>query len=239
MTSKKLKLILTVVALVLSSYNVASAAEEAKTISVNGDFEKGLAGWQRSGDVAVEKINGLEGHFSVRIGSGGGSIMQRITVGSDNHMMLSARINPVSPGTAKLALRFLDKNGRELMTIDSDKDMRPANEKGEISDYLKPHPLARSVEIVISKTSAPGYILVDRVKLETYTENDPTLKGTGDLAEIMKPLWKGNVVSNEAVLMMSQNGKPASGTLMFQPTRILSVTDYGGSVNYREGVDFR
>jgi lysophospholipase L1-like esterase len=238
MTSKKLKLILTVVVLVLSSYNVASAAEEAKTISVNGDFDKGLTGWQRSGDVAVEKINGLEGHFSVRIGPGAGSIMQRITVGSDNHMMLSARIDAASTGRAKLDLRFLDENGRELMTIDSDKDMRPAKEKGEIRDYLKPHPLTESVEIVISKTTAPGYVLLDQVKLESYTENDPSLKGTGNLAEIMKPLWKGNVVSNEAVLMVSQDGKPALGTLMFQPTRIRSVTDYGGSVNYRDGVDF-
>ena len=236
MAGKHLKIL--AFALALSIHQVALAAEETKTISVNGDFEKGLTGWRSSGDVAIEKTKRLEGHFSIRIGPGAGSITEHIAIGSENHMLLSARINPVSPGTAKLALRFLDENGRELMTIDSDKDMRPANEKGEISDYLKPHPLARSVEIVISKTSAPGYILVDRVKLETYTENDPSLKGTGDLADIMNPIWKGNIVSNEAVLMMSQNGKPASGTLMFQPTRILSVTDYGASVHYSERVDF-
>jgi lysophospholipase L1-like esterase len=232
------KHILAIVALVLSIHQVALAAEETRTITVNGDFEKGLTGWRSSGDVAIEKVRGHEGHFSVRIGPGAGSITQRVAVGSGNHMMLSVLIDAASTGTANVALRFLDGSGKELMVIDSDKDIKPGKEKGKISDYLKPHPLTESVEIVVSKTTAPGYVLVNQVKLETYTENDPSLKGTGDLAEIMKPLWKGNVVSNEAVLMMSRDGKPGLGTLMFQPTRILSVTDYAGSVHYREGVDF-
>jgi lysophospholipase L1-like esterase len=238
MLGRNLRHILAVVALALSIPQVASAADETKTITVNGDFAKGLAGWRSSGDVAVEKIDGLAVQFSVRIGPGAGSITQRIAVGSDNHMMLSALIDATSTGTAKLTLRFLDGSGRELMAIDSDRDIKPGKEKGKISDYLKPHPLTQSVEIAISKTTAAGYVLVDQVKLESYTENDPSLKGTGNLAEMMKPLWKGNFVSNEAVLMMSRNGEAALGTLMFQPTRILSVTDYGASIHYMEGEDF-
>jgi lysophospholipase L1-like esterase len=238
MAGKYSKHILAVVVLVLSIHQVALAAEQTKTVTVNGDFEKGLTAWLSSGDVSIERTKPLEERASVRLGPGVGSISQRIAVGSDNHMMLSARINAVSPGTAKLTLRFLDGSGNELMAIDSDKDIKPGKEKGEITDYLKPHPLTESVEIVISKTSTSGYVLIDQVKLETYTENDSTLKGTADLAEIMNPLWKGNVVSNEAILMMSRDGKPALGTLMFQPTRILSVTNYGASVHYSEGVDF-
>lgn len=238
MIGKKLKHILAIAAFVLAISPVALGAEDTKTITVNGDFEKGLTGWRSSGDVAIETVKALEGHPRVRIGPGAGSITQRIAVGGDNHMMFSAQIDAASTGTAILALRFLDGSGNELMVIDSARDMKPSKEKGRISDYLKPHPLTESVEIVVSKTTAPGYVLVDLVKLETYTENDPSVRGTGDLAEIMKPMWKGNVVFNEAVLMLSRDGKPGLGTLMFQPTRILSVTDYGGSVNYREGVDF-
>ena len=104
MICKNLKHILAAVALALSVHQVALAAEETKTITVNGGFEKGLTGWRSSGDVAVEKIKGLDGHFSVRIGPGVGSITQRVAVGSDNHMMFSALINASSTGTANVAL---------------------------------------------------------------------------------------------------------------------------------------
>ncbi len=238
MTRKILKHSLAIVVFVLPIYQVAFAAEETKTVSVNGDFEQGLAGWKISGDVSIERIKPLEGHASARIGPGAGSITQRIEVGSDNHIMISALIDSVPTGTASLKLRFLDKNGIELMALDSNEDMKPGKERGEISDYLKPHPLTSSVEIVISKDDAASYVLVDQVRLDVYQENDRSPRDTQDLAEIMKPLWKGNTVSNEAVLMLSGDGKPASGTLMFQPTRILSVTDYAGSVHYSEGMDF-
>ena len=38
--------------------------------------------------------------------------------------------------------------------------------------------------------------------------------------------------------MLSQDGKPAAGQLMFQPSRIISVQDYGLATNYTEGVDY-
>jgi len=38
--------------------------------------------------------------------------------------------------------------------------------------------------------------------------------------------------------MLSKDGKPAAGRLMFNPTRIISVRDYGLTTNYAEGADY-
>jgi lysophospholipase L1-like esterase len=238
MTEKKTRRIVAAIVCLLMAHLAAFAEDTAKTISVNGDFEKGLAAWQTVGNVSLETRKPLEGHTSARIGPGTGSLVQRVAVGSDNHLKLSALIDSEPAGSGKLTVRFLDKNGNELMSLDSDRDIKPGKEKYELSHYMKPHPLTACVEIEISKSEASGTVLVDGVKLEVYTENDPTLKATNDFTEITNPFWKGNTVSAEAVLMFSRDGKPASGTLMFQPTRILSMTDYGATTHYSEGVDF-
>lgn len=52
------------------------------------------------------------------------------------------------------------------------------------------------------------------------------------------PFWKGKVMHNESVLMLSRDGKPAEATLLFKPKRILAVTNSGLNVAYKEGVDW-
>lgn len=52
------------------------------------------------------------------------------------------------------------------------------------------------------------------------------------------PFWKGKVMHNESVLMLSRDGKPAEATLLFKPKRILAVTNSGLNVEYKEGVDW-
>jgi lysophospholipase L1-like esterase len=52
------------------------------------------------------------------------------------------------------------------------------------------------------------------------------------------PFWKGKVMHNESVLMLSRDGKPAEATLLFKPRRILAVTNAGLNVVYKEGVDW-
>ncbi len=81
-------------------------------------------------------------------------------------------------------------------------------------------------------------MLVDQVGLDMPDENAASLKPTCDLDQAMQPFWLGKKIYNEAVLMLSQDGKPATGQLMFQPSRIISVQDYGLATNYTEGVDY-
>jgi lysophospholipase L1-like esterase len=54
----------------------------------------------------------------------------------------------------------------------------------------------------------------------------------------MQPFWLETRVEQEAVLMVSQSGKPATGNLMYHPSKIISVQDYGLVTNYAEGVDY-
>lgn len=55
-----------------------------------------------------------------------------------------------------------------------------------------------------------------------------------DLDDYMRPFWKGNTVTNETILMLSQNGAPAHGRLLFQPDRILSVRSFDGRTTYHD-----
>jgi lysophospholipase L1-like esterase len=138
-----------------------------------------------------------------------------------------------------LTVRFLDQEGREVMRVDSTSDMKPGKEDPRKFDhYMKTHPLTKWVEVVIAKNSSAGSVLVDQVGLKVEDENSPGPKPTCDLDQAMQPLWQGKNVYNEAVLMLSQDGKPATGQLMFQPSRIISVRDYGLVTNYVEGKDY-
>ncbi len=190
------------------------------------------------GDIHLTTKNPLEGRASIRIGPGPGSVSQKVQVGPDNHMMISAIIHSEPAGSGKLTLRFLDKNGEELMSVDSTADMRDSKDPGKIDHYMKPHPLTGSVEVILSKKSASGFVEADQVGLRVYEENDPALQSSEELNDIMKPFWEGSTVSREAVLMLSIDGRPAEGTLMFIPKRILSVTDYSTAASYDEGIDY-
>lgn len=228
----------TALAFVSLACHLLCAEVTARTVSVNGDFEGGFTAWKTSGDVSLDTSQPLEGKTSVRIGPGPGSITQHVALGGNNHIQISATIHSVPPSSGVLRVRFLDKDGNEVMSVDSDADMKPGDEPRKISHYMKPHPLTASVEITLSKSSTSGYVEADQIQLGVYEENTPSLTRTRNLSDIMKPLWQGNTVSNEALLMVARNGMPAVGTLMFQPTRILSVTDYAGTAVYQQGADF-
>ena len=79
---------------------------------------------------------------------------------------------------------------------------------------------------------------MDQVGLDMPDENAAGLKPTCNLDQAMQPFWLGKKVYNEAVLMLSRDGKPATGQLMFHPSRIISVQDYGLVTNYAEGMDY-
>jgi lysophospholipase L1-like esterase len=217
--------------------NPVAAVPAARVLTVNGDFERSLAGWTTDGEVVLNTSHPFEGKTSVRIGPGAGSITQHVTIDSQNHLQLSALLHSDPAGSGDLTLRFLDKDGKELMRLDSS-EMKHGRDPDRIEFYVKPHPLTASIEIVISKAGARGYLEAADISLGVYDEDDPALQTTENLDEAMRPFWQGNLVSNEAVLMFARDGKPAIGTLMFTPTRIVSVIDYGSSVQYQEGSDF-
>lgn len=206
---------------------------------MNGGFEDGLKGWRFAGAVRLKTNDVLQGKFSVVIGPGPGSLTQRIRTGSGDHVTVSAMIQAQHTNAWVFALRFLDAAGRELMKVDSIRDMaRTREDPRKFSQYLKEHPLTTWTEIVISNNSPDGSLLVDQVALNVEDENAEGLRPTCDLDQAMQPFWRGKRVFNEAILLVSKDGKPAAGQLLFHPSRVISVQDYGLATNYSEGVDY-
>jgi lysophospholipase L1-like esterase len=224
--------------LLLSGSVVSGSAQSSQRV-VNGTFEQGLKGWESSGAVHLETNNPLEGKISASIGPGTGSLLQRIRTGSGNDFTVSADIQSQAGNDFLFLLRFLDKHGSEVMRVDSLADMKPTKEDpNKFNHFMKAHPLTEWIEIAVLKKSSSGVVVMDQVGLEMVDENAAGLPATCDLDEAMQPFWMGRKVFNEAVLMVSQEGQPAAGRLMFQPSRILSVRDYGLTTNYSERQDW-
>jgi lysophospholipase L1-like esterase len=215
-------------------------AADVQTNLVNGDFENGLKGWEVKGDVTLETATPISGSASLRIGPGTGSVFQRVRIGNGNHLWVSVAVKSEPTNTAVLAIRFLDKNGRELMRLNSITDIKSGDKvkPGTLSFYMKEHPLTADVEVIISKDHAGGYVLADEIEFVASHDNAPELKPACDLGQYMQPFWQGKRVYNETVLMFSENGQTATGRLMFNPSRIVSVKNYGLTTNYAAGTDY-
>lgn len=225
-------------ALLLLFSTVLGLAEAPQPL-LNGGFEDGLKGWQSTGDVHLETNNPMDGKAAVLIGPGAGSLIQRIETGSGNHLTLTATIQAPRANGWTLAIRCLDQEGRELMKVDSASEIETSKlNPRKLKHYMKVHPLTRWIEIAFAKDSAKGSVLIDQVGLDMPDENAASQPTSCNLDQAMQPLWKSRRVYAEAVLMLSQKGKLASGQLMFQPTRIIAVQDYGLATNYAVGTDY-
>jgi lysophospholipase L1-like esterase len=207
---------------------------------VNGGFEDGLNGWRVKGDVELETTAPMEGKASLRIGPGVGSVSQRVWTGGGDHLEISVAVKSEPTNMANLIIRHLDKNGRELMRLDSATDIKPGDKvkPGTISFYLKEHPLTAWVEVIISKTNSGGYVLADQIEFAASHDNAPELKAAFNFDQYMQPFWQGKTVYSETVLMFSENGRAATGRLMFHPSKIISVKSYDLNTNYIEGKDY-
>jgi lysophospholipase L1-like esterase len=233
------KYILITCACLLLTSPVAFAANLSTNL-VNGGFEDGLKGWRMKGDVKLETAAPLDGRSSLRIGPGAGSVSQRVRVGHGDHLWISVAVKSEPANTAILIVRYLDKDGRELMRLNSATDIKPGDKvkPGTLGFYMKEHPLTADVEVIISKDTSGGYVLADQIEFVASHDNAPELKPACDLDQYMQPFWHGKTVYNETVLMYSENGQPATGRLMFNPSRIISVENYGLTTNYGEGTDY-
>ncbi len=227
------------VTFVLTLSGAVLRADQGSNLVVNGGFEDGLKSWQTTGDVHLETNSPLDGKVSVRIGPGTGSLTQSIETGGDNAFTLSATIPSQHTNGWVLSVRFLAKDGRELMRVDSLNDMeRDKKDPRKFDHYMQPHPLTKWVEIVISKDASGSSLLVDQVGLDMPDENAAGLKPVWDLDQAMQPFWLGKTVYNETVLLFAQDDTPATARLLFQPTRIISVQGYGLIANYIPGRDY-
>jgi len=118
------RFLLVAVAFRLTTFGLALAADPDSNLVVNGGFEDDLQGWQTTGDVHLETNSLRDGKASVIIGPGAGSLAQRIETGSGNAFTVSAILQSQRTNGWIFALRFLDKDGREVMKVDSLSDLK-------------------------------------------------------------------------------------------------------------------
>jgi hypothetical protein len=223
-------------AFVCLAFSFATWADDdapPKVISADAAFDHGLTGWQVAGDVHLDPAGG------VRFGPGAGTIRQSFAASAVNHMQVSVLAASGSAQLLRVSVLCLDRDGRELMSLATPADIRPDEKNADdLEDYFRPHPLTASMELVVARDASAGTATVGHASIAVYDDDDPLLTSKQNVEELMRPFWQGNTVSGEAVLMESFGDGPATGTLMFHPTRILSVTTYDGSVTYAPGEDY-
>src|SRR5690242_2217808 len=163
------------------AFSIGVGLGESSQRVINGGFEDGLKQWQFSGDVHLETNNPVDGKASALIGPGAGSLTQRIEVPRGNDFTASAFIQPTRTNSCIFALRFLDELSHEVMRVDTLSDIEfDKKDSRKLNHYMKAHPLTRSIEIVISKDSSEGSVLIDQIGLEMSDENAADMRATCD-----------------------------------------------------------
>jgi len=208
----------------------------------NLDFEQGLKGWEMVGyeaDFNLEKGSGHHSNFSVRIGTGHGVLQKRIDVGPLSIIQFSAYVKSSQKGVKGYSfISFFDIHNKLLLTYKS--DALDSISWQQTGNYTETPANTAYAEIGIEKdTSGKGYIYADDFRIETNigmpkAKHQPLC----NLDEYMAPFWKSGTVYNETVLMYSVNGKPATGKLLYSPSKIIAVRKFDLSASYKAGVDY-
>lgn len=200
----------------------------------NPGFENGLEGWEAKGSAHVSTDTPIAGKASLVFGPHPGSVRQRYAVSGLRILYFGAKLDAESPDVkAQLRLECFDPRGRRLMNLTAGPDAKKA-----AAIYLKTHAFTASVVVSI-ETRGKGRAKADEVVLQDDDRNRIEHEPKVDLDEATRPFWEGDRVADESVLLLSTKGAPASGRLLFPPTKIVSLHDAHGTKTYLEGKDFR
>lgn len=239
------KLLFFALLLVLSLWIVDSglAEDEAPEPNriVNGDFEKDLSGWTTEGEVTVVTTAPMAGKSSLRIGPGKGAIRQRYTIRGLQVVYFGATVKTDVAGAGVL-VRAQCYDAKKQLVMDLQQPLDSKQEDGKdhkIGLYFKTQAHTATMVVSIEKTNAhAGPLYADTAVLTDFDRETKTHRPAVDLNQYMVPFWQSKTVYNETVLLLSQKGLPASGSLLFTPKRILSVRDYSLGTTYAQGKDY-
>jgi len=229
--------------LLLALFATHATAQKSPNYVVNGDFEKGLQGWTAQGDAAVSSESPVGGKASLRLGPGKGSVHQRYEVPGLRILLIGGAFKPSAPEvSAVVKVRCFDTNGRLLMSLDQAFDPKKASDPKGVGAwiYFKTHAYTAYVDVSFEKPAAKkGTVLVDDVQIQDDDRNRVVHAPQCDLDHYMQPIWEGDTVYDETILLFSSEGGPAKGQLLYNPTRITSVRDLATGTDYVDGKDFR
>lgn len=197
------------------------------SLITNGAFDRDLTGWAVRGSAKVE--NG-----KLLLDAGKSSVRQRFAMQGLHILSVGATVKSDSKDVLALVrLRCLDAQGRTLM----DQTGTP-NKDGQAGIYLKTHAYTAAVEVSIEK-STMGKATADDIWLTDDDRDRVQHAPQVDLKDAMIPFWQGEVVRDESVLLLSQDGGDPSGKLLFESNEILSVKDSSLTKEYVRDRDYR
>ena len=204
----------------------------------NGGFESGFDHWKIAGDISIDSANARNGKSCAQIGNHG-SIIQRMHVSPFSILQFDIYVKcSIKKIKAFSFIRFYDSAGNELLEYKSDGiDAATYQQTG---NYTEAPPNTNYIDIGVERDSIEeGYIYVDDFSAELNV-GKPAIqhKPICNLDQYMLPFWKTDTIYNETVLLYSINGNPATGKLLFQPEKILSVKSFDLNIIYKKNIDF-
>jgi lysophospholipase L1-like esterase len=205
---------------------------------VNPGLRQDLTGWTAQGAATMTTAAPLPGGQAVRLGPGKASISQRYDMPGLRVVWLGATVQAGPPGTAgALRIQCFDAGAHLLM--DTHQDIKPDDAAAQSpSIYFKTQAHTAYVILSLENDGPTGTLYVCDASLYDFDRDDVYHAPLVNLTQMMRPIWQGQTVFNETVLMESDGGRLATGTLLFTPTRILSVRNYGLSTAYTPGRDY-
>lgn len=207
---------------------IALGLQNAHPLLMNGGFDDGLAGWKAEGAArVVEK--------ALKIGPGKGAVRRRYDVPGLRVLLFSATLAPSAPEVAtQIRLQCFDRRGRLLMDLKASPDL-----KNGAGIYTKTQANTAYVVLSIEKNSDAGTLVADDAVLKDDDRDRVEHPPQVDLDAAMRPIWKGNEVWDESVLLLAEGERAASGRLLFRPTKIKGVKDEAQGKTFVEGKDYR
>ena len=107
-----------------------------------------------------------------------------------------------------------------------------------VSSYMARHLKDGQISFLVEMRSAPGFSpaveFSETPVLAIAKEQTPGYQ----LADLLRPVWKGSRMENETASPTSYDGKPAEANLVFAPSKIISVKNYALDKTYEEGKDY-
>jgi lysophospholipase L1-like esterase len=199
---------------------------------INPGFENGLQGWSVQGEARVEMADPTKP--ALVLGPGPSAVDQRYNVPGLRILWFGATGKPSGPGIdAGIRLECFDSHRHRLMDLRAHFDA-----KNQAAIYLKTQARTSYVQLSIEKGGDKGTVSVRDVKLQDDDRDRVEHPPEVDLDECMRPLWEGDRVEEESVLLLSHGDGAASGKLLFPPTKVLSVRDSSRRTPYMEGADY-
>ncbi|HWD37709.1 MAG TPA: SGNH/GDSL hydrolase family protein, partial [Fimbriimonas sp.] len=183
--------------------------------------------WKAEGDANAEGAAWL-------LGPAKGAIRRKYPVPGLRILYFGASLIPSGPNVeCRVRLQCFDAKGRLVLDRDGTPDA-----KHSAGVYLKTQAHTRYVILSIEKLSDGGTVAVKDINFTDDDKDRIDHKPQVDLDTAMQPIWQGDTVHDESVLLLSKGGRLAIGHLLFPPTKILAVKDSSFQHRYSEGRDY-